>query len=212
MTAGRSIKTLSVLASAMLVATSMLASTADAKKKKKPKPPPPPPSCAPYTPGEEGTGAATTVVTDAATAEAPVVVELSAGVGLTSLSIFGQGYDETSSVYQNVQVDTAKPNTGLYAKFSFPENHDYDLYLNYADGSTAANSGDFNAAAGHDLGSGSPDGAWEAGSDYESVLGINTEDCAGYTARMVSYLTNGGDVTLSLWLGEIVADPNPQGG
>lgn len=173
----------------------------------KPKPPAVP-ACAAYVPGEEGAEAETSVVTDAATEEKPVVVELNAGPGAGSLG----PYDETTSIFQNVQVDTANADAGLYVKFEFANMHDYDLYLNYADGSTAANSGDFNAAAGHDLGSGSPDEGWEAGTNYESVLGIRTPDCAGYTARMVSWLTNGGGVTLSMWLGDVVADPNAPAG
>lgn len=207
MTAGRSIKTFSVLASAALVITSMLAGTADAKKKK-PKTPPPPASCAAYVPGEEGAEAKTTVVTDAATAEAPVIVELEAGMGLgNDLGLAGGAYNETSSIYHNVQVDSANPNAGLYVKLQFAEYHDYDLYLNTAGGDNAATSGDANAAHGHGLGSGAPEGGWEAGSDYESVLGINTPDCGGYTARIVSYLTNGGTVTLSMWLGEVKVEP-----
>ena len=166
-------------------------------------------ACPAYVAGEEGAEAETSVVTDAATEEKPVVVELDAGLGLGSAG----PYNETTSLFQNIQVDTASADRGLYVKFEFPNMHDYDLYLNYADGSTAANSGDFNAAAGHDLGSGSPDGAWEAGTNFESVLGIRTADCAGYTARMVSWLTNGGGVTLSMWLGDVVADPAaPSGG
>ncbi|MDQ3962575.1 MAG: hypothetical protein M3277_01455 [Actinomycetota bacterium] len=172
------------------------------------KPKPPVAECPAYVPGEEGAEAETTVVTDAATEEKPIVAEFDAGPGMGSAG----PYNETTSVFQNVQVDTANADTGLYAKLEFQNFHDYDLYLNYADGSTAANSGDFNAAAGHGLGSGSPDGAWEAGTNYEMVMGIRTADCAGYTARMVSWLTNGGAMTLSLWLGDVVADPNaPEG-
>ena len=178
------------------------------KKPKKTTPPAEAEACPAYVPGEEGAEAETTVVTDEATEEKPVVIELDAGPGLGSLG----PYNETTSVYQNVQVDTSGADTGLYAKLEFQNFHDYDLYLNYADGSTAANSGDFNVAPGHDLGSGSPDGGWEAGTDYEMVMGIRTADCAGYTARMVSWLTNGGAMTLSLWLGDVVADPNPPEG
>jgi hypothetical protein len=190
------------------------------KKKPKPKPPvvppgPPAGSCPTYVPGEEGAEAETTIVNDAATAEKPVVVELTAGAGLgNDLGIPGIAggpsvYDETSSIFQNIQVDSSNPDAGLYATLNFPAFHDYDLYLNRPDGSTAANSGDFNIAPGEGLGGGGPDGAWEAGNDFESVLGIRTPDCGGYTARMVSFLTNGGAVTLSLWLGEIKADPVP---
>lgn len=206
MRAHRSIRTLSVLASAAMILGAFVA-PADAKKKK-PKPPPPPPACAAYEPGEEGLEAKTTVVTDAATAEAPVVVELEAGPGL-SRDLTGEGlYDETTSIFQNIQVDSANPSAGLYVKLEFPDRHDYDLYLNYADGATAATSGDFNTVPGTILGSGSPEGAWASGTNFESVLGINTSDCGGYTARMLSFLTTGGTVTLSMWLGEAVAEPD----
>jgi hypothetical protein len=170
-------------------------------------------ACVPYVPGEEGKEAKTTVVTDAATAEKPVEVDLTAGAGGGAMPLSGTPvpYDETSSLFQNVQVDSQSPSTGLYARFEFADHHDYDFYLNYPDGSTAANSGDFNIAPGAGAGGGSPDGAWEAGSNYEQVMGIETADCAGYTARMVSYLTTGGDVKLKLWLGDVVAPPVPAG-
>lgn len=182
----------------------------------KPGKPTPPvvPSCPAYVPGDEGKEAATTVVTDAATAEKPVEVDLTAGAGGGAMPIGGTPvpYDETSSVYQNIQVDAADPSAGLYVRFEFPDRHDYDLYLNYPDGSTAANSGDANAAPGEGLGGGSPDGGWEAGSNYEQVMGIATADCAGYTARMVSFLTTGGAVKLKVWLGDVVAEPVAPGG
>lgn len=209
MTAKRSIKTLTVLASAALIATSLLGGTADAKKKKKPKPPPAPPACAPFAPGELGAEAPTTVVTDAATAEAPVVVELETDMGLADDLGLGE-VDNTTSVYQNVQVDSANPSAGLYVKIEFADRHDYDLYLLNSEGATAANSGVFNpipegASAG--IGGGAPDGGWEAGSDFESVTGINTPDCGGYTAQIKSYLTPGGTVTMSIWLGEALVEP-----
>ena len=208
----RSIRTLSVVASAALILGAYVA-PADAKKKKKPKPPPPPPPCAVYEPGEAGAEAPTTIVTDAATAEAPIVVELEADMGLADDLGLGE-VDNTTSVFQNVQVDSANPNAGLYVKIEFTDRHDYDLYLLNAAGETAANSGVFNPVPEGatlpppaTLGSGSPEGGWAAGSGYESVTGINTPDCGGYTAQVKSYLTNGGAVTMSVWLGEVLAEP-----
>jgi hypothetical protein len=192
-------RSVAVLAAATLVLGAFVAAPAEAKKKKKKTPPP----CAAYVPGEQGAEAETVVVTDAATEEAPVEVALTAGPGAGAAG----PYDETTSVFQNIQVDTAGSEAGLYVRFEFAANHDYDLYLNFADGSNAATSGDFNPAAGHDLGSGSPDGAWEAGSNYEMVKGIGTPDCEGYTAEAVSFLTTGGATTMKIWLGEIVAYP-----
>ncbi|HEX2196986.1 MAG TPA: hypothetical protein VHJ76_08690 [Actinomycetota bacterium] len=209
MAARRSLKTLSVLASAALIATSLLGGTADAKKKKKKPKPPAPAACAAYAPGEAGTGAPTTVVTDAATAEAPIVVELATDMGLGD--DLGLGVvDQTTSVYQNIQVDSNNPSAGLYVKIEFADRHDYDLYLLNAEGATAANSGVFNPipeGAEQGIGGGAPEGGWEAGSNYESVTGINTPDCGGYTAQIKSYLTPGGDVTMSIWLGEALVEP-----
>ena len=209
MKASRYIRSASVLASAALILGAFVA-PADAAKKKKPKPPPPPPpACAPYTPGDAGKEAPTTVLTDAATAEAPVVVDLTAEAGLPSLSVQGVQVIDRTSIFHNIQVDTVNPSAGLYVKIEFTDMHDYDLYLDYADGTNAANSGDPNVAPGNGyIGGGSPEGAWEAGTNYELVKGINTLDCAGYTADILSYLTNGGAVRLSMWLGEAVAEPN----
>ncbi|MDQ4124364.1 MAG: hypothetical protein M3134_02025 [Actinomycetota bacterium] len=209
--ASRYIRSASVLASAALILGAFVA-PADAKKKKKPKTPPAPPACAPYTPGEVGAEAPKTVVTDAATAEAPVVVELEGGMGLGDDLGAPTDIDETSSVYQNIQVDSANPNAGLYVKIEFPDRHDFDLYLLNADGSTAANSGVFNpipegAHLPIAIGGGSPEGGWDGGSNYETVTGINTADCGGYTAQIKSYLTPGGAVTLSAWLGEALVEP-----
>ena len=211
MKAGRSIRTLSVVASAALILGAFVA-PADAKKKK-PKPPPPPPPCAAFAPGEAGAEAPTTIVTDAATAEAPLVIELEADMGLADDLGLGE-VDNTTSLFQNVQVDSANPNAGLYVKIEFEDRHDYDLYLLNDAGETAANSGVFNPIPEGatlppplTLGSGAPEGGWAAGSNYESVTGINTADCGGYTAQVKSYLTPGGTVTMSVWLGEVLAEP-----
>lgn len=205
----RYIRTASVLASAALILGAFVAPADAKKKKKKPKPPPPPPACAPYTPGEAGAEAPTTIVTDAATAEAPIVVELTTEAGLPSTpTVNGIGFDGTTSVYQNIQVDSVNPSAGLYVKIDFPEGDDYDLYLDYADGSNAANSGDFSPIANNGLlGGGAPENGWESGTTYEMVKGIITPDCEGYTADVLAYLTQGGTVTLSMWLGEELAAP-----
>lgn len=169
------------------------------------KKPPAPAPCPAYVPGEQGAEATTSIVTDAATEEAPVVFEATAAAGGPNLA--PAPVDETSNLFQNIQVDSANPEAGLYVKFEFPEFHDYDFQLKRADGSTAASSGDAQVAPGEGLGSGSPEGGWEAGTNYEMVMGIRSADCAGYTAQMIGFLTYGGDVKLSMWLGEIKADP-----
>lgn len=210
MKARGSIRTLSVVASAALILGAFVA-PADAKKKKKPKPPPAPPACAPFTPGEAGAEAKTTVVTDTATAEAPVVVEFETEMGMADDLGLGE-YDGTASVFQNIQVDSSNPSAGLYVKIEFADRNDYDLYLLTPAGETAANSGAFNgvpegATLPVAVGGGAPEGGWAAGSNFESVTGINTPDCGGYTAQIKSYLTPGGTVTMSAWLGEALAEP-----
>ena len=182
------------------------------KKPGKPAKPPVASSCPAYVPGEEGATAKTTLVTDAATAEKPVVVELDSQMGLGAMPIGGTPvpYDETTRVFQNVQVDTAGADTGLYARLEFPEPWDYDLYLNYPDGSEGDHSGDFSTIANTVFSCGGT--SCESSSTSEAVLGLRTSDCGGWTAEMVSYISEGGPVTLSLWLGDVLADPAPAGG
>ena len=175
--------------------------------KKKPKPPAA--SCAPYAPGEDGAEAQTSVITEAATEEKPVVVEYEAEMGGPSSPLV-DAFDFRSFLYHNVQVDSLSPDTGLYVKTEFTEYHDYDLALFHADGTEAASSGESQPVAG--AGGGSPDGAWEGGSNYEMVTGIRTADCAGYTVRVAGYLTTGGPVTISMWIGPVVGDPAAPGG
>jgi len=166
-------------------------------------------SCAPYTPGEEGAEAETSVLTEAATEENPVVVEYEAEMGGPT-SPFVDAFDLRSFLFHNVQVDSASPDTGLYVRTEFTDGHDYDLALFHGDGTEAASSGESQPEPG--LGAGSPEGAWEGGSNYEMLKGIRTADCAGYTARVAGYLTSGGPVTISMWLGPVVADPAAAGG
>lgn len=171
---------------------------------KKPPKPPAAAECPAYVPGEHGAEAETSIVTDAATEEAPVVVETEAEMGGPT-SPFVDAFDFRSFVFQNVQVDSKNRDAGLYVKIEFTDGHDYDLGLFHSDGTEAASSGESQPEPG--LGAGSPDGAWEGGSNYEFLKGIRTADCAGYTARVAGYLTTGGPVTISMWLGEVVGDP-----
>lgn len=170
-------------------------------KKKRTKPPTL--TCAPYVPGEEGAEAETTVVTDEATEEKPVELTFDAPPGMGNDLGLGQ-YDGTESLYHNVQVDTKNADAGLFVRYEFPDRHDYDLYLNYPDGSSAAFAGDANAAPGEGLGSAE---GGSSGTNFEQVEGIRTADCGGYTARLVSYLTTGGETTLKIWLGEVQNEP-----
>ena len=182
---------------------------------KKPPKPETPASCPAYVPGEEGKDAEVSVVTDAATAEAPVVLEFDAGVGLGGPVIGGVPVppDNRTHNYHNVQVDTADSEAGLYVKLEFADRHDYDLYLLHPDGSEASHSGDFNTGYGTPVFvCGGATTGCQGGSNFESINGVRTADCQGYTIDSVSFLSPGGDVTLSMWLGEVKVDPAAPGG
>ena len=161
-------------------------------------------ACPPFVPGDMGADADTSVVTDAATAAAPVKVEYDAEMG-------GPG-DPALPVeirdlrYQNVQVDTAGTSAALNVKVEFPDRHDFDLYVYDTSGSEVDHSGDFNTiieSPVHACGGTSCD----SGSNFESVLALPVDDCGGFTIESVGYLTTGGNVTISMWLGEADAAP-----
>lgn len=164
--------------------------------------------CAAYEPGENGAEAETLMVTDSATAEEPVTVEFDAGVGMGGPVVGGVPVppDGRTHNYHNVQIDSDSPEVGLYVRLEFTDRRDYDLYLFYPDGTEATHSGDFNTL--HEaLSCGGAETGCEGGSNFEQVNGIRTVDCQGWTTDSVAFLTEGGDVTLSLWLGEIQNDP-----
>lgn len=201
----RSIRTLSVVASAALIVGVFAAGPADAKKKKKPA------VCAPYVPGELGADQPVTVVTDAATAEAPVSIELDTHEGLGFTSPDGASGDEgaPSHVFTNVQVDSASPSTGLYIRLEFPDGLEYDLFARLTDGSAYAyvagsnHTGPLVAEFGLD---GTGHGGYsEVGA--ENLEGLTTADCAGYTVDVASAITPGGPVTVKYWLGEATYAP-----
>lgn len=201
----RSIRTLSVIASAALIVGAFAAGPADAKKKKKPKP------CAPYVPGELGADQPITLVTDAATAEAPVEVELDTEPGFGFTSPNGASDDEgaPTHVFTNVQVDSALPETGLYIRLEFPDGTEYDLFARLADGTSYA----YVAGSNHTgplVAEGGLDGTGNGGYSEvgaENLEGLTTADCAGYTVDVASAITPGGAVTLKYWLGEATYAP-----
>ena len=205
MKAGRSFKTIAVLASAALVMTGMISGTADAKKKKKPVPVTPA-GCAAYVPGELGAGQPVTVVTDAATAEAPVSVDLTTaqGLGLTSPNGAAEDEGKPSHVFTNVQVDSTSPEAGLYIRLEFPEGLEYDLFARLQDGSSFA----YVAGSNHTADATSEfglDGTGHGGHSEvgaEVLEGLATADCSGYTVDVASAITPGGAVTVKYWLGE----------
>src|SRR5687767_597320 len=203
---GRIVRSLALIATASLVLGAFMAVPADAKKKKKPKKAP---SCAPYVPGENGADAPVTVVTDAATEEAPVEVTVATAEGLGFSSADGPSSDEgaTSHAYANVQVDSAASGKGLYARVEFAPTFDYDGFLRTADGTAVAYSAGFNQAP---MPLGDPSGFGLDGTGHgghseqgaEQIDGWATNDCDGFTYDIVSAATPGGDVTVKFWLGD----------
>ncbi|MGI8774714.1 MAG: hypothetical protein ACR2KQ_06830 [Actinomycetota bacterium] len=161
--------------------------------------------CPAYEPGESGAGAETSVVTDEATAEAPleIIVPTEAGLPVAPTEVF-----------QNIQVDTENENAGLYVRIEFFDDEDLDLYLKYPDDSVAAQAAGFNPVSfiptnpvfntnGEGKGGHSEMGA-------EQVDGVLTPDCGGYTAQFDEYQGFGGERVVKLWLGDATWDPEAQ--
>lgn len=198
-----------------LIASAFTVGPADAQKKKKKKNKTPA-ACAAYVPGEMGAEAESVVVTDAATAEAPLVHAFS----------LEQNFDEglTGGVPPatvNVQVDSAAATAGLYATFEFDTRRDYDLYAYWANGNEAASSHGFNLLVeatmkdpvfGIQPSNTENNHAGESKADSENIVGLTTNDCGGYTFQMSNWFGEGGDFELKLWLGEGTTDPKPEAG
>lgn len=169
--------------------------------------------CAAYVPGELGAEAETTVVTEEATEEAPIVVEYTLGPAAGG----GIGpYDTTTRVSHNVQLDSVGSEAGLFMRLETPETDDPDLYAYWNDGSEAAVAGGFNQGlvAGPVPGPAGPvvngsGNAGESGFGYEQINGLRTADCAGWDLDLVNWAGVGGTYTLKLWVGEIQNDPTP---
>ena len=188
----KTIRSLAVLASATLVLGAFVANPAAAKKKKCPK------YAAPDWAGE----AETTIVTDAATADAPIEITLATGPGLgtTNADYPGDETGEISHAFQNVVVDTNAKSANLFARIDFVPAWDYDLFVRLPAGPSVAYEADFNPAT---VGGPTPVGGYQGGSGgpgYSQVDGYPVPDCYGYTVDVASGITPGGDVTLKLWL------------
>jgi hypothetical protein len=173
------------------------------KLKAQNQPPPATDACAAYEPGEQGAEAESVVVTDENTEEAPLELTIEHGGPALAAA------DTRSHVFSNIQVDTTAAENGLYMRYEFPDYEDHDLYLNYADGSQAAQVAGGNQLA---LDPGLEEGTGNGGHSEvgaEVLDGLRTADCAGYTADLVNFLGEGGEYTVTLWLGEIQNDPAP---
>ena len=211
MSKSRSIRTLSVIASAALIVGAFIAGPADAKKKKKPKPVAGCPAVTPIEPNSDSTQTAEVLeqpvvtVTDAHTADAPLVFEYEHGPALWRID---QVPVEEDTVFFNIQVDSANPDAGLYVfqEWAKQPGSDMDLYIwDVVTGEEATHSGSSNVtpvpvAEGGEY-HGQNTGAW----GLESVSGFPVTDCAGFTVESRAFSTAGEAMTLSVWLGEPAA-------
>ncbi|MGH2729910.1 MAG: hypothetical protein ACRDJI_04800 [Actinomycetota bacterium] len=176
---------------------------------------PPGLACDPFTPGEAGADQPTVTVTDAATEEAPVEQTVTLAESLGDLDLVGvlpAPFDGSAAVF-NVQVDSAAADAGLYASIEFDTRRDYDLNLLHTDGSYAARSRGWNTFdPADDNGVFSAQGYGGASTDHsETLVGIKTSDCGGWTLRVENWLGEGGDFAVKLWLGEVQNDPQAEG-
>jgi hypothetical protein len=157
--------------------------------------------CAAYEPGELGAEVEeeTTIVTDEATEEKPIEVPVDTGPGLGFTSTDpGGDTGPTSHTYHNIQVDPKAKTTGLYVRVEYLEAFDYDLFLRLADGTAVAYEADFNPAP---VGAGGTDGG-HAEQGAGQIDGYEANNCDGFTMDIASAISPGGEVTMTLWLGE----------
>jgi hypothetical protein len=192
----RSSRIIAVTASVALIVGAFTVGTADAAKKKKKV------SCAPYVTGMEAAAESPLVqVTEAATAEKPIVVEFDHPASLVqehpSLP------DTQDEKFVNIQV-VSKASSGLYVKEEFTARHDIDLYLYNGAGEEVASSGAFNAAP-LDVPVFDFDAGGRGGETFESITGFEAAPCEGYTAESRAYTTPGTPVKMTIWLGEVIA-------
>ncbi len=187
-----------VLLLVVALGASALAAPVHAGKKKKKAA-----ACKAYVPGEMGAQAETTRITDKATEEEPIEIEVpfapAAGASATQ-----------THEYHNVQVDSKAKEAGLYARLESPPTDDPDLYVYWDNGNRAAVAGGFNQAPVGPLDGTGSGGHSEIGA--EQIDGLRTKDCGGFTLDMVNWAGIGGTYTLKLWLGEIQNDPAPRDG
>lgn len=197
MSSNRILRGAALLGAASLIVGAFVAVPAQAKSTK-----PAAKACKAFKAKTDGKGQPTSVVTDKATADAPVEVTVptAAGVGLSSPD--GPSGDTPAGgathTYYNVQVDSKAKMANLHVRLEYTPVLDYDLYLR-SEGAALAYSAGFSVpvpAQGLD-GTGFG-GHTEVGS--ENIDGWPAPDCSGYTVDVVSATTPGVDVTLKFWL------------
>ena len=189
-----------LLLSASLVFASVAAVPAEAKKK--------PRKCPAFAPVEPDSGSGETAealeapvikVTDKATADTPIVLEYEHGMALWAS--WDQEPIIEDTVFFNFQIESSRPAPGLYVfqEWAKEPPSDMDLLL-YSAGQRVAYSGSSNAFP-------MPTPIEETGAwGLESIPGYATSTCAGYTVESRAFATTGEAMTLSVWLGEDVAE------
>jgi hypothetical protein len=192
------------------------------KNSKKCKPKPKPKKCTPYDGGVDGKDAPLSLVTDAATAEAPVTAEIEVGMGLgTSSNTDNEGSGTVSHQVYNIQVDSKAKETGLWVKVEHDIARDLDLYVSGPDGVAVAYAGGTQAAPVvpptevPQVGTVHTNGEGHGGKTTqtsEQVDGLKTADCQGYTIEVWGAGNEDLTATLSFHLGEIVYTPPPSDG
>jgi hypothetical protein len=213
-------KAIAVVLGATLVGGAFFAVPAQAKKRHHHRKKPAVAVCTPYQSGDLGKDSPNVTVTDTATESAPLEqsVTLDPSAADVTLGAPVPGPGAVSAQYFNVQVDSAQPAAGLYAKITFSPREDYDLEFLYPDNSYAARSHSFNTVAEANdqalpvLGPISETGhGGQATDSSEELVGIATNDCAGYTVKVSNALGEGGAMKVQLWLGEIKNQPEAPG-
>ena len=187
----------------------------EGKGKKSPKPGKPAAACAPFqSPNDAHKDNDLVVVTDEATAEAPVEHTVTLDMSVADADVLGTHAVLPSLDNFNIQVDSAAADAGLYALFEFPSRRDYDLNLFHDDGSYAARSHGFNPIIpeGRPTGFSNETGhGGESTDTSEALIGIKTADCGGWSMEVANWLGEGGEMTVKLWLGEAKNDPQEPG-
>ncbi len=173
--------TFSGVALVALIVLGAIATPADGK----PKP------CRLFTPGvEEARDAPIAQLTDAATVETPLTIEIDHPA---SLPVAAEGH-----AYFNLQVYSRRAHPGIYVREHFDNQSDIDLYLYDNSGKEVDASTAFNLLPVNIGPIGDPD---SGAVGYESIDGFRVGRCDQYTLESRSMITQGTVGTLKIWLG-----------
>jgi len=192
MSSEKTVRTLAVVASAALLLGAVAVVPAGARAKK----------CAPFETSGVGAEAETSIVTDKATADAPIEVTIATdpGAGFTNADDPSGDTGATSHKFHNVQVDSKAKTAKLFVRAEFLPSWDYDLFLRLPEGPSVAYEADFNPLT---VGGPTPVGGTSNGHAEPGVSQIDGQvslDCEGFTVDVGSSITPGGEVTLKFWL------------